>query len=71
MQLTREQVAARFECSFTELGRLLRERFSPLPVKVNGQILWHADEVAQAEPDVKKLLARRRASTQKRPTVAA
>jgi hypothetical protein len=66
MNLTREQVAAKFECSYTELGRLLRERYAPLPVKIDGNILWHDDEVTQAEPDVKKLLARRRASFQNR-----
>lgn len=66
MNLTREQVAARFECSYTELGRLLRERYAPLPVKVNSSILWHEDEVTQATPDVKQLLARRRASFQNR-----
>jgi hypothetical protein len=66
MNLTRELVAAKFECSYTELGRLLRERRAPLPVMFDGKILWHDDEVTRAAPDVKQLLARRRASFQNR-----
>ncbi len=59
-ELTREQVAQAFQCTHGELGRLLRERFSPLPVRVEGAILWFADEVEEAAPDVRVLLERRR-----------
>ena len=59
-ELTREQVAQKFECTHAELGRLLRERYSPLPVRIDGAILWFADEVEEAAPGVKQLIARRR-----------
>ena len=45
-----------------ELGRLLRERLVPMPVRIEGAILWFADEVAIAIADghIPGLLARRR-----------
>jgi hypothetical protein len=60
--LTREQVAARFQCSHAELGRLLRERIAPLPVRVEGAILWFEDECANEATvrSIAGLLKRRR-----------
>jgi hypothetical protein len=43
--LSRDQVAAAFGCSHAELGRLLRERNAPLPVRREGATLWFADEI--------------------------
>lgn len=60
--VTRDQLATTFSCSHAELGRLLRERLVPMPVRIEGAILWFADEVAIAIADghIPGLLARRR-----------
>lgn len=60
--VTRDQLATAFQCSHAELGRLLRERFAPMPVRIEGAILWFADEVTTAVADghLPGLLARRR-----------
>lgn len=60
-ELSREQVTLKFACSHAELGRLLREMKAPLPVRLNGTILFYRDEVDAAIPAVTALLARRRA----------
>ena len=53
--LTRDQLASLFECSHAELGRLLRERNAPLPVRIEGAILWFEDEAR--EPKTLTLIA--------------
>jgi predicted DNA-binding transcriptional regulator AlpA len=58
--LTREQVASRYACSHAELGRLLRERRAPLPVRIEGAILWYHDEIETAATAVQNILTRRR-----------
>ncbi len=55
---TRENLTALFQCSHGELGRLLARRMAPLPVRIDGQILWYADEIASAQADVLRTLAR-------------
>lgn len=59
--LTRDQLTALYECSHSELGRLLRERQSPLPIRVEGAVLWFEDEVKSAVDKIKQRLARTRA----------
>lgn len=59
--LTRDQVIAQLGCSHSELGRLIRERRAPMPVRLDGAILWFADEIAEAAPSVARILQRRRA----------
>ena len=52
-ELTRSQTAAALSCTHAELGRLLREKRAPLPVRVAGVALWFRDEVerfAKAHP---------------------
>lgn len=58
--VTREQLATRYNCSHAELGRLLRGRRIPLPVRIDGATLWYSDEVEAAAADAKSLLDRRR-----------
>ena len=55
---TRENLTALFQCSHGELGRLLARKMAPLPVRIDGQILWHIDEVKSAQADVLRTLAR-------------
>ena len=57
---TREQLTQAYQCSHAELGRLLRDKISPLPIRVDGTIYWFADEVTQAQPRVAKVIERRR-----------
>jgi len=60
--MTRDQLATLYQCTHAELGRLLRERAAPLPVRLEGAILWYEDEVKDAARAAKiaALLARRR-----------
>lgn len=46
--LLRDHVVAALGCNHFELGRLLRERIAPLPVRLDAVILWHEDEVQAA-----------------------
>ncbi len=55
---TRENLTALFKCSHGELGRLLARRMAPLPVRIDGQILWYIDEVQNATATVQRTLAR-------------
>ncbi len=61
--VTRDQLAQTFGATHAELGRLLRERLVPPPVRIEGAIMWFADEVAICLGDghIPGLLARRRA----------
>jgi hypothetical protein len=40
---TRENLTVLFKCSHGELGRLLSRKMAPLPVRIDGQILWYID----------------------------
>jgi hypothetical protein len=55
---TRENLTALFKCSHGELGRLLARKMAPLPVRIDGTILWYADEVASASSTVLRTLER-------------
>lgn len=55
---TRENLTALFKCSHGELGRLLARRMAPLPIRIDGQILWYIDEVQNATAQVQRTLER-------------
>jgi hypothetical protein len=58
--LTREDLAKLYGVSQGYLGYLLREKKVPLPVRINGETLWYADEVAPTLPRIKSLLERKK-----------
>lgn len=58
LMYTRENLAYILKCSHGELGRLLRARLAPLPIRVDGQILWFCDEVLNSHSTVERTLAR-------------
>lgn len=55
---TRENLTVLFKCSHGELGRLLSRKMAPLPVRIDGQILWYIDEVQNAQAQVMRTLER-------------
>jgi hypothetical protein len=55
---TRENLTVLFKCSHGELGRILARNMAPLPVRIDGQILWHADEIQNATAQVQRTLER-------------
>jgi hypothetical protein len=55
---TRENLTVLFKCSHGELGRLLARKMAPLPVRIDGQILWYIDEVQNATATVQRTLER-------------
>ena len=55
---TRENLTALFKCSHGELGRLLSRKMAPLPVRIDGVILWYVDEVQNAHAQVMRTLER-------------
>lgn len=58
--LTREQLTQAYQCSHAELGRLLRDKIAPLPIRIDGTIYWFADEVVSSVSHVTKVIERRR-----------
>ena len=55
---TRENLTALYKCSHGELGRLLARKMAPLPVRIDGAILWHVDEVQSSQSSVMRTLER-------------
>jgi hypothetical protein len=55
---TRENLTVLFKCSHGELGRLLARKMAPLPVRIDGHILWYIDEVQNATATVQRTLER-------------
>lgn len=56
---TREQMTILYRCSHGELGRLLvRRESAPLPIRVDGQILFYTDEARNAHAQVQRTLER-------------
>jgi len=55
---TRENLTVLFKCSHGELGRLLARKMAPLPVRIDGCILWYIDEVQNAQAQVRRTLER-------------
>lgn len=58
LMYTRENLVYLFRCSHGELGRLLRAKLAPLPVRIDGQILWFVDEVLNAQATAARTLNR-------------
>jgi hypothetical protein len=55
---TREQMTILYHCSHGELGRLLVRRMAPLPIRVDGQILWFVDEARNSHAQVQRTIER-------------
>ena len=55
---TREMVTIVYRCSHGELGRLLCRRQAPLPIRLDGQIIWFQDEVMDGMAQVLRTLER-------------
>lgn len=55
---TREQLTILYHCSHGELGRLLVRKMAPLPIRVDGVILWFVDEALQLQAQVARTLER-------------
>jgi hypothetical protein len=55
---TREQLTSLYRCSHGELGRLLARKLAPLPIRHDGAILWHVDEVLSTQASVTRTLER-------------
>jgi hypothetical protein len=55
--MLRDNLVAFLGCTHFELGRLLRERIAPLPVRLDSVILWYQDEAEAAAPRCKEAVA--------------
>ena len=55
---TREQLTALYHCSHGELGRLLGRKMAPMPIRVDGTILWFVDEALTAAAQIARTLER-------------
>jgi len=58
LMYTRENLTQLYRCSHGELGRMLSRRMAPLPVRINGAILWFVDEVLGKQAEVIRTLER-------------
>lgn len=58
LTFTREQLTILYRCSHGELGRLLARKMAPLPIRVDGQILWFVDEVQVSQAQIARTLER-------------
>jgi hypothetical protein len=58
LMYTRENLTQLLKCSHGELGRLLSRRMAPLPVRIDGVILWYCDEVLNGQAQVIRTLER-------------
>jgi hypothetical protein len=55
---TREHMTVLYRCTHGELGRLLVRRMVPLPVRIEGQILWFTDEALEGMAQALRTLER-------------
>lgn len=55
---TREQMTILYHCTHGELGRLLSRRMAPIPIRVDGAILWFVDEALSQHAQVARTLER-------------
>jgi hypothetical protein len=55
---SREQLTVIYRCTHGELGRLICRKMAPLPVRIDGVILWFADETLVMQPQVMRTLER-------------
>jgi len=58
LMYTRENLVYLYQCSHGELGRLLKARLAPLPIRIDGQILWYCDESLAGKAQAERTLAR-------------
>jgi hypothetical protein len=58
LMYSREQLVILYHCSHGELGRLLKARMAPLPIRIDGAILWYVDETLNAQATVIRTLER-------------
>lgn len=58
LMYTRENLTQLYRCSHGELGRLLSRRMAPLPVRIDGAILWFVDEALNGLAQVLRTLER-------------
>lgn len=69
----RDTLVSALGCSHFELGRLIREKIAPTPVRIDGVILWYEDECRAALDACRDALTywrRRRDSAKPRPAPA-
>jgi hypothetical protein len=57
--ITRDELVNIYAVSQGYLGYLLREKKIPLPVRINGEILWYKDEIDASLPKIQFFLAKR------------
>jgi hypothetical protein len=55
---TRENLTQLYRCSHGELGRMLSRKMAPLPIRIDGQILWFVDECLGKQAEVIRTLER-------------
>lgn len=55
---TREHMTMLYHCSHGELGRMLSRNMAPLPIRVDGAILWYVDEALASMAQVLRTLER-------------
>jgi hypothetical protein len=58
LMYSRENLTQLFGCSHGELGRLLSRKMAPLPIRIDGQILWFCDESLGAQAQVQRAVER-------------
>lgn len=58
LMYTRENLTQLFRCSHGELGRMLSRKMAPLPIRIDGQILWFVDEALGAQASVQRTIER-------------
>lgn len=58
--MSRDELVAELKCSHGELGRLLRAKQFPLPVRFDGVIFWWRDEVQTELDNAQRKLERYR-----------
>jgi hypothetical protein len=58
LMYTRENLTQLYRASHGELGRLLARKMAPLPIRLDGQILWYVDESLAMQAQVMRTLER-------------
>lgn len=58
LMYTRENLTQLYRVSHGELGRLLSRKMGPLPIRIDGQILWYVDEALQMQAQVLRTIER-------------
>lgn len=58
LMYTRENLTQLYRCSHGELGRMLSRKMAPLPIRIDGQILWFVDETLNMQAQVMRTVER-------------